>query len=258
MAKLVPASIRYNNPGAMWGGNFVSRKWGEMSNVELNDGKGQNNHIAGFPTPIQGACAQIDLWRTPRYHDKPFSEAIKIWSGGNSVDQYIHFVTSRVLGMTPETPITDDFLASDMGIAFLKAQAWHEAGQPYPMNDNQWREAQSRVFQKTFPKQPVKLLKTHTGVLTTATGVATAVTTGSAVINSISTTTDAIQTATDTVSKVNDAKDKIIVVYQTVKPVLGLMPETWRIIAMTAGVMSLLFLGAILWFRHVKIRDTGE
>jgi peptidoglycan hydrolase-like protein with peptidoglycan-binding domain len=141
-----PASIRYNNPGAMWGGNAISRRWGEQSNVVLNDGKHQNNHIAGFPTKVHGAAAQIDLWRVARYRNKPFAEAIKVWSGGNSVDQYIHFVTSRVPGMTAETRITDEFLDSPSGIAFLKAQAWHEAGKPYPMSDAEWKHAQDMVF----------------------------------------------------------------------------------------------------------------
>jgi hypothetical protein len=35
-----PASIRYKNPGAMWGGNAISKKWGEQGNVSLNDGLG--------------------------------------------------------------------------------------------------------------------------------------------------------------------------------------------------------------------------
>lgn len=141
-----PASIRYKNPGAMWGGNAISKKWGEMGNVSLNDGTGQGNKIAVFPTFVQGICAQIDLWRSKRYKNKRFDEAIKVWSGGNSVASYIKFVRDRVPGMTAATIINDAFLKSPMGIQFLKAQAWHEAGKKYPAPDADWIEAQQRVF----------------------------------------------------------------------------------------------------------------
>jgi len=141
-----PASIRYKNPGAMWGGNAISKKWGEMGNVALNDGLNQNNHIAVFPDYVHGICAQIDLWRTPRYRNKTFAAAIAVWSGGNYVASYIKFVTDRVPGMTGDTVISDALLSSPMGIAFLKAQAWHEAGKQYPAPDADWIEAQRRVF----------------------------------------------------------------------------------------------------------------
>src|SRR3954470_3990744 len=127
-----PASIRYKNPGAMWGGNPISKKWGEIGNVALNDGMGQNNHIAVFPTYVAGICAQIDLWRSPRYRNKRFADAIAIWSGGNWVASYIKFVTDRVPEMNAGTIINDAFLASPVGIKFLQAQAWHEAGKRYP------------------------------------------------------------------------------------------------------------------------------
>lgn len=143
-----PASIRYKNPGAMWGGNAISKKWGEMGNVKLNDGMGQNNHIAVFPTYVQGICAQIDLWRSPRYKNKRFADAIAVWSGGNWVSSYIKFVMDRAPGVEEGTIINDAFLNSPTGIAFLKAQAWHEAGKPYPAPDEDWAEAQRRVFSK--------------------------------------------------------------------------------------------------------------
>lgn len=135
----------------MWGGNPVTKKWGEMGNVVLNDGLGQGNRIAVFPTVVQGICAQIDLWRTPRYRNKKFKDAIAIWSGGNWVSSYIKFVTDRVPGMTPDTVISDAFLNSPTGIKFLKAQAWHEAGKPYPAPDADFVEAQRRVFGGTTP-----------------------------------------------------------------------------------------------------------
>ena len=76
-----PASIRYKNPGAMWG-NALAIKWGAQKKaVVLNDGKGQGNNIAVFPTFVQGICAQLDLWRTSKFcKNKKFSEAIAKWA----------------------------------------------------------------------------------------------------------------------------------------------------------------------------------
>lgn len=130
----------------MWG-NALAIKWGaEKAAVTLNDGLGQGNNIAVFPTYVQGICAQIDLWRTPRYHNKRFKDAIAVWSGGNHVQSYIDFVTQRVPGMNETTIMSDAMLNSAMGIAFLKAQAWHEAGKQYPAPDGDWLEAQRKVF----------------------------------------------------------------------------------------------------------------
>ena len=151
-----PASIRYKNPGAMWGGNAISKKWGEVGNVSLNDGTGQGNKIAVFPTYVQGICAQIDLWRSARYRNKRFADAIAIWSGGNWVSSYIKFVKVRVPEMDENTIISDAFLNSATGIKFLRAQAWHEAGKPYPAPESDWIAAQRRVFSGAKPPAPPK------------------------------------------------------------------------------------------------------
>ena len=141
-----PASIRYKNPGAMWG-SALAIKWGaERQAVTLNDGLGQGNNIAVFPTYVQGICAQIDLWRTSRYRDKPFAQAIAMWSGGNNVDSYISFVTRRVPGISRDTVMNDAFWRGPLAIPFLKAQAWHEAGKEYPAPDADWIEARNRVL----------------------------------------------------------------------------------------------------------------
>lgn len=142
-----PASIRYKNPGAMWG-SALAIKWGAAPKaVTLNDGKGQGNNIAVFPTYVQGICAQLDLWRSSsNYKNKRFADAIAIWSGHNNVESYISFVLARVPGMTRNTIMNDAFWKSPMGVAFLKAQAWHEAGKQYPAPDADWIEAQRRVL----------------------------------------------------------------------------------------------------------------
>lgn len=143
----VPASIWYRNPGAMWG-NALAIKWGaEKVAVKLNDGKGQGNNIASFPTYVQGICAQLDLWRTSKnYRSKRFADAIAIWSGHNNVPSYIAWCKARVPGLTEDTIMNDAFWKSASGIAFLKAQAAHEAGRKYPAPEEDWLAAQKRVF----------------------------------------------------------------------------------------------------------------
>ena len=141
-----PASIRTKNPGAMWG-SPLAKKWGSTETIVLHDGLGQGNNIAVFPTYVDGICAQLDLWRTsPRYKNKRFGEAIDTWDGHNNTPSYIAYVLQRVPGMTRDTVMDDDFWRGPMGIGFLKAQAGHEAGKPYPASDADWIEAQRRVF----------------------------------------------------------------------------------------------------------------
>lgn len=176
-----PASIRYKNPGAMWG-SALAIKWGAQKKaVSLNDGTGQGNNIAVFPTYVQGICAQLDLWRTSKnYKNKRFSDAIAVWSGGNHVESYIQFVLARVPGMTRNTVMDDSFWRSSMGLAFLKAQAWHEAGKRYPAPDADWIEAQRLVFLGLAPpsapakKKPVSTPKKTATATTAGAGAATA------------------------------------------------------------------------------------
>lgn len=164
-----PASIRYRNPGAMWG-SALAIKWGAQKKaVPLNDGTGQGNNIAVFPTYVQGICAQLDLWRTSKnYRNRKFSDAIRIWSGGNHVESYIAFVLKRVPGMTRDTVMNDAFWRSPSGIAFLKAQAWHEAGKPYPAPEADWIEAQRIVMGGKPAAKPATKAATAAVVVTTA------------------------------------------------------------------------------------------
>ena len=161
-----PASIRYKNPGAMWG-NALAIKWGASKQaVVLHDGKGQGNNIAVFPTFVQGICAQLDLWRTSKnYKNKRFCDAIAIWSGHNSVEQYIAFVLKRVPGMTRNTVMDDAFWRSPMAIGFLKAQAGHEAGKVYPAPDPDWIAAQKRVLSGVPTANTVKKATVSTSTI---------------------------------------------------------------------------------------------
>jgi hypothetical protein len=144
----IPASIRFNNPGAMWGkGNEIATKWGSTSSSILNDVLGQGNNIAVFPDKVHGAAAQFDLWRTSKnYKGKTLASAIHTWSGGNSSQAYVEFLIKHATGLTSVTVINDSLLNSPLGIAMMKAQAWNEAGQQYPMTDDEWKQAQDMVF----------------------------------------------------------------------------------------------------------------
>lgn len=136
-----PASIRYKNPGAMWGGKHANT-WGAVSDVVLKDG--QANHIAVFPDFVHGAAAQFALWKAS-YCNMSLAAAIRKWSGHNSSAAYMAFL-GRHVGITAQTWITPALLASPKGLALMQAQAQWEAGKPYPMTDAEWRQAQALVF----------------------------------------------------------------------------------------------------------------
>lgn len=147
----IPAAIQFKNSGAMWPGPTAT-KWGSTKWQYLADGTGQGgngkgNKIAIFDNWVDGISAQLDLWRTsPKYKNKRFADAIRVWSGGNNVPSYIAYVKARVPGITENTVMNDEFWKSPMGIQFLKAQSGHEAGKPIPASDADWIAAQKRVF----------------------------------------------------------------------------------------------------------------
>lgn len=148
-----PASIRYKNPGAMWGGNAISTKWGATKTVALNDGLGQGNNIADFPDFVSGACAQFDLWQHG-YINMALQAAITKWSGGNSSVAYMNWLCAQT-GLTSESIINHSVLAGPTGLALMKAQAHWEAGKVYPLSDSGWAAAQSKVFGLSPTTAPV-------------------------------------------------------------------------------------------------------
>jgi peptidoglycan hydrolase-like protein with peptidoglycan-binding domain len=152
-----PASIRYKNPGAMWPGDRATR-WGSTSYVTLNDGQG--NKIAVFPTFVDGAAAQFDLWASSRYSGMSLKAAIDKWSGHNSPAAYVNYLEAQT-GISINTMVTREMLASPAGWKLLKAQSRWEAGKPIPMSDDEWRQAQKLVFggapAPTQSTAPVKL-----------------------------------------------------------------------------------------------------
>src|SRR5690349_10594459 len=118
----IPASIRTNDPGAMWGKhNAIAQKWGAEQTIGLNDGLGQGNNIAVFPTKVQGAAAQFDLWRA-HYCGISLATAITKWCGGNSPSAYVSDLC-KATGLRSLDLITSELLAGPKGLALMKAQA---------------------------------------------------------------------------------------------------------------------------------------
>lgn len=151
MAK-IPASIRSNNPGAMWMGPSA-RKFGATEAEKLNDGLNQNNEIAYFETRVKGGAALFDLLNT-KYSDKTVKAAITKWSGGNDVDSYLKMFKSKA-NVGPTVILSKTYLADpETALPFAKAMAWHEAGCEYPMSDEEWTEAHCLAFPDAVPVAP--------------------------------------------------------------------------------------------------------
>lgn len=138
-AKSGSASVRYNNPGAMWP-NAIATRFGATGYQNLNDGQG--NKIAIFPDGESGAAAHFALLNQ-NYTGMPLSAAIRKWSGGNSSSEYTNLV-SKATGLSPDTVLTPNILASPQGIVLAKAMARQEAGGEFPLSDAGWQQAQAR------------------------------------------------------------------------------------------------------------------
>lgn len=142
-----PASIRFWNPGAQYPGQIASR-YGSTGTETIGGG----HKIAVFDDPVKGAAAQFGLLGSDGYIGRPIGTAIGKWSGGNNVDAYLGQI--RAAGIDPNTPLTREFLSGPQGITLARTMAQHEAGQPYPMTDAQWRTAQETAFGPAGPTDP--------------------------------------------------------------------------------------------------------
>ncbi len=136
MPGLLPASIRFNNPGGQYPGPSA-----RQFNTTGTETIGGGHKIAVFATPEEGAAAQFHLLNRS-YTGMPLSQAIYEWSGKNSSPAYTDFV-SKQTGIAPDTVLTPEFLAGPGGLALAKAQAHWEAGRPSPLTDDQWQTAQT-------------------------------------------------------------------------------------------------------------------
>lgn len=144
MAKKPPASIRNNNPGAMYPGPSA-KKFGAQRHEVLTSKDGVHK-IATFATPIQGAAAQFDLLSSKAYTGRSIEDAIRKWCGGFYVSTYIKVLEGEA-GVSRKAMLTRDLLCdARIAIPLAKAMALQEAGQPYPMSDEDWDRAHAMAF----------------------------------------------------------------------------------------------------------------
>lgn len=145
----IPASIRNNNPGAMYPGRS-SKKFGATAHEILKSKDGVHK-IATFATPIQGAAAQFDLLASSGYTGRSIEQAIQKWCGGFYVSTYIKILEAQG-GVSRRTTLTRDLLCdASIAIPLAKAMAWQEAGREFPMSDDDWGRAHAMAFPDAKP-----------------------------------------------------------------------------------------------------------
>jgi hypothetical protein len=143
---MVPASIRTNNPGAMWPGPSATR-FGATGFQNLADG----NKIAIFDDPVNGAAAQFDLL-SRKYTGKQLRDLIRMWSGGNSSGAYANQIAKTLPGVSMDTVVTKEMLSDpSFAIPFARTAAQWEAGRSYPLSNEQWAQAHRMALGGPIP-----------------------------------------------------------------------------------------------------------
>lgn len=140
---MIPASIRNNNPGAMYPGKSA-KKFGSRTHEILRSKDGVHK-IATFPTSIHGAAAQFDLLHSS-YRNMTIEKAIAKWCGGFYVSTYIKVLEGQA-GIKRTDILTSEILKKpDAAIPLAKAMAFQEAGKEYPMSDDEWSASHQMAF----------------------------------------------------------------------------------------------------------------
>ena len=134
-----PASVRNNNAGAMWYVGGWQNKFGAEYGQKLNDGLGQGNQIAKFPTPVHGAAALLYQLDRPSYRNSTVRGAIAKWSGGNNVGSYLKVLGAS--GFRPDQKVSDIMASPESALAFAQAMARHETGFDFPLDESGWQQA---------------------------------------------------------------------------------------------------------------------
>lgn len=183
MSARIPASIRNNNPGAIFPGK-VATKFGSTSFEFLNTADGQFK-IARFTDPVQGGAAMFYLLHT-NYTGLSMKKAITKWCGDLHADTYLK-VLKQECGAEPDDILTKEKLADPkLAIALAKAMALQEAGRAFPMTPEQWRTAHASALNPVAPAwspdndvpTPKEGVRTEAKVKTVGTGVGAVVTGG--------------------------------------------------------------------------------
>jgi hypothetical protein len=135
-----PASIRNNNAGAMWPAQW-QKKFGGKHGENLKDGKG--NKIAKFPTKVQGAAATMYLLGNDKliYAKRTVRDGIKKWSNASGTSLRAYIKTFENAGFGADETIGEIMADEERAIAFTKAMSRFEAGQEFPMSEDEWLAA---------------------------------------------------------------------------------------------------------------------
>lgn len=136
-----PATIRYNNPLAMYPAKW-QRHYDAVTN---NDRIGGGHKIAGFPNSMLGAAAGLALLQRGKYYrNNTIQSAIATWSGGNHVKSYLKSLQKYNVDVSKNI---SQLSAAEI-IQLGKAMAHHETGKPYPLSDTDWQKAYNLSKQK--------------------------------------------------------------------------------------------------------------
>jgi hypothetical protein len=140
---MIPATIRNNNPGGMYPGKS-SKKFGSTSYETLRSKDGVHK-IATFPTKLHGAAAMFDLLDRA-YSGMTVEAAVQKWCGNYYLATYLKVLDKRG-NIAPGVELTKAFLRDHgRSIPLARAMAWQEAGQEYPLTEQEWVEAHSMAF----------------------------------------------------------------------------------------------------------------
>lgn len=140
---MIPATIRNRNPGGMYPGPSA-KKFGSTRFETLRSRDGTHK-IATFPTHLHGAAALFDLLDRS-YTGKTVEQAIEKWCGGYYVSTYLKVLQQKG-NIPPNLALTKSFLRDhSRSIDLVRAMAWQEAGQDYPLTQQEWIEAHAMCF----------------------------------------------------------------------------------------------------------------
>lgn len=129
------ASIRYNNPGAMYPAGWQSEFGGTDPQTRIGGG----HRIAMYPDMQSGAAALFALLNRGLYRESSVSEAIDTWSGGNNVSSYLDMLAQ--FGIGSDEIISDILADPERAVILAAAMSRHETGHPYPLSADEWMGA---------------------------------------------------------------------------------------------------------------------
>jgi len=121
-----------------------AKKFGSTSYETLRSRDGTHK-IATFPTHLHGAAALFDLLDRS-YTGRTVEQAITKWCGGYHVSTYLRVLQQKG-NIPPNLALTKAFLRDhSRSIDLVRAMAWQEAGQDYPLSEQEWLQAHSMAF----------------------------------------------------------------------------------------------------------------